>query len=87
MKAKELIKKVQEIIDTHGEDVEVFLEAYYSGVYSLSSVSDQVGVDTLSDFPESKIAERHGIKDDPDGPGMIYGVKLYGHDLVQENQA
>ena len=87
MKAIELIKKVQEIIDTHGEDVEVFVEAYYSGVYSLSSVSDQVNVDMLSDFPESKVAEHHGKKDDTDGPGSIYGVMLYGHNRVQENQA
>jgi hypothetical protein len=84
MKAKEFIKKVQEIIDTHGEDVEVFVEAYYSGVYSLSSVSPHVSVDTLSDFPESKVAEHHGK--DEDGPGIIYGVMLYGHDLVQENK-
>ncbi len=86
MKAKELINKVQEIIDTHGEDVEVFLEAYYSGVYSLSRVSDQVSVDTLIDFPGSKVSEYHGREGDLDGPGIIYGVKLYGHDLVQENQ-
>jgi hypothetical protein len=63
-----------------------FLEAYYSGTYTLSSVNNQVGVDDLSDFPNSKVAEYHGKENDLEGPGMIYGVMLYGHKLVQENQ-
>lgn len=87
MKATELIKQVQKIIDAHGEDVEVFLEAYYSGTYTLSSIDDQVGVDDLSDFPNSKVAEYHGKEKDLNGPGMIYGVMLYGRNLAQENQA
>lgn len=84
MKAIELIKKVQEIIDKHGENIEVFVSTYHSGNYSLDSVSDYVGVDVLSDFPESKIFEHHGNEDDPDGPGLIYGIKLYGRNLVEK---
>ena len=48
---------------------------------------EQRRIDDLSDFPNSKVAEYHGKEKDLNGPGMIYGVMLYGRNLVQENQA
>lgn len=84
MKAIELIKQAQKIIDKHGEDIEVFVSTYHSDTYSLDSIDDAVSVDVLSDFPEKLIREYHGIKNDPDGPGIIFGVNLYGRNSVQE---
>lgn len=88
MKAKELIIKLQELIEKHGDEIHVFVSGYNTGNYLLGSIDDYVGVDSLSEtleeLPESKIAEYHGINNDPDGPGMIYGAILYGHKQVEE---
>lgn len=84
MKATKLIEEIQKLIDKHGDGIEVFLEVYHSGTYKLTNVSDAVGVDVLSDFPKKIIREYHGEENDTDGPGIIFGVNLYGRELVQE---
>jgi hypothetical protein len=85
MKATELIKEVQEMINKYGEELEVFIEApgmNYEQTFNVRSIGDYVHTDVLSDYPENLIYEYHGEEGDREGPGLVYGVVLIGDELI-----
>ena len=86
MKAKELKKYLDKMIEKHGEDVEVFIEApgmnYEQSFTTKNSIIEYVSVEKLSDYKKELIYEYHGDEGDVEGPGLIHAVVLIGHELV-----
>jgi hypothetical protein len=82
MKAINLIKLLQEQIDKHGEDIEVFIEApgmnYEKTFTTKDYIRDYVCIDEdLDTYPTHLIMEKHG-----DDRGIIYGVEIVGGSSV-----
>jgi len=82
MKAVKLIKLLQEQIDKHGEDIEVFIEAPgFNSEETFSTedyINDEISIDEdLDTYPKHLIMEKHG-----DNRGIIYGVEIIGSSSV-----
>ena len=82
MKAINLIKLLQEQIDRHGEDIEVFIEApglnYEKTFTTKDYINDEIFIDEdLDTYPKHLIMEEHG-----NNRGIIYGVELIGNSPV-----
>ena len=78
MKAINLIKLLQEQIDKHGEDIEVFIEAPgFNSEETFTTkdyINDYVCIDEdLDTYPKHLIMEEHGHN-----RGIIYGVEIVG---------
>lgn len=74
MKATELIKQVQKLIDKHGEDLEVYSEINQRGSYDTHKVEDvncDIWVNNLNEYDEKFIYEDHG-----ENTGLIYCVNI-----------
>jgi len=86
MKATKLIKHLEKMIEKHGDDIEVFVEApgmnYEDTFTTKDSITEYVSVEKLSDYKKELVYEYHGDEGDLEGPGLIHAVVLIGHDQV-----
>ncbi len=85
MKAKNLIKILDNSIQKYGDDIEVYIEApgfNCETVYNCTDrIDNYVAVENLEDYPKHLIMESHG-KVEGEGPGLIYAVCLVGKNEI-----
>lgn len=85
MKAKNLIKILENNIQKYGDDIEVYIEApgfNCETIYNCKPrVDDYVRVEDLENYPKHLIMESHG-KVEGEGPGLIRAVCLLGKNQV-----
>lgn len=86
MKAIKLIKHLEQMIEKHGQDIEVFVEAPGFNCETSYSTKDEiltyVSVESLSEYKKELIYEYHGEEGDVEGPGLVYAVVLVGDEEV-----
>jgi putative methionine-R-sulfoxide reductase with GAF domain len=83
MKATELIKEVQKLIDKHGEDLEVYSEINQRGssdTHKVEYVGNYVWVDNLDEYDDKMIYEEHG-----GNTGLIYCINIEPGEYVCTN--
>ena len=77
MKATKLIEILQNGIEKHGKNVEVFMSVDYKSYKISDDVEDFVSVDDLDEYNPEQIYEIHH-----DNHGLIHGITLHDGEII-----